>query len=111
MSVGGAARSTSSRSCRASRMHALPGLKPPWPCSPEAGDQGVFGSLVAFTAYLFLLKNVRPLLATSYAYVNPPVAVLLGAIILGEVVHASDVAAMAVILTGVAMITFGKKRE
>lgn len=70
----------------------------------------VFGSLVAFSAYLYLLTNVRPLLATSYAYVNPPVAVLLGALVLGEPVHGGDIAAMAVILAGVALITLGKRR-
>ena len=38
----------------------------------------VFGSIVAFNSYMYLLKNVRPAAATSYAYVNPAVAVLLG---------------------------------
>ena len=71
----------------------------------------VFGSFIAFTAYLYLLKNVRAVLATSYAYVNPPVAVLLGVLFIGEVVHGSDLSAMAVILVGVAMITLGKKKR
>lgn len=71
----------------------------------------VFGSLVAFTAYLYLLEHVRPLLATSYAYVNPPVAVLVGAWLGGEAVHAGDVAAMAVILAGVALITLTRSRS
>jgi drug/metabolite transporter (DMT)-like permease len=71
----------------------------------------VFGSLIAFTAYLYLLRNVRAVLATSYAYVNPPVAVLLGIVFLGEAVHANDVTAMTVILAGVAMITLGKVRK
>jgi len=106
MICGGAALSLFSI-LQGERMHALPGLQ----ATLALLYLIVFGSLVAFTAYLFLLKNVRPLLATSYAYVNPPVAVLLGAIILGEVVHASDVAAMAVILAGVAMITLGKSRD
>jgi drug/metabolite transporter (DMT)-like permease len=70
----------------------------------------VFGSLIAFTAYLYLLRNVRAVLATSYAYVNPPVAVLLGILFLGEAVHANDVAAMTIILFGVALITLGKLR-
>lgn len=65
----------------------------------------VFGSLIAFTAYLYLLANVRPVLATSYAYVNPPVAVLIGAGLAGEAVGLSDLVAMAVILGGVALIT------
>ncbi len=38
----------------------------------------IFGSIIAFTAYTWLLRNVRPALATSYAYVNPLVAVVLG---------------------------------
>ncbi|HNR92582.1 MAG TPA: drug/metabolite exporter YedA [Dokdonella sp.] len=70
----------------------------------------VFGSLLAFTAYLYLLQAVRPLLATSYAYVNPPVAVLLGAWFGGETIHAGDVAAMAIILAGVALITLTKSQ-
>lgn len=70
----------------------------------------VFGSLVAFTAYLYLLQTVRPLLATSYAYVNPPVAVLIGAWLGGETIHVGEVVAMAIILAGVALITLTKSR-
>ncbi|MDB4955707.1 MAG: Permease of the drug/metabolite transporter superfamily [Myxococcales bacterium] len=44
----------------------------------------VFGSLVAFTGYAWLLRNARPVVATSYAYVNPVIAVLLGAALYGE---------------------------
>jgi len=44
----------------------------------------LFGSLIAFTAYSWLLRNARPLVATSYAYVNPPLAVIMGAVISGE---------------------------
>jgi drug/metabolite transporter (DMT)-like permease len=71
----------------------------------------VMGSLVGFTAYLYVLNTVRPALATSYAYVNPPVAVVFGALIGGEVVHAFDVAAMAVILAGVALIALARERR
>jgi drug/metabolite transporter (DMT)-like permease len=71
----------------------------------------VFGSLIAFTAYLYLLRNVRAVLATSYAYVNPPVAVLLGVLFIGEIVRGTDLIAMAVILVGVAMITLGKVKK
>ena len=39
----------------------------------------VFGSVVAFTAYAWLLHNARPVVATSYAYINPILAVLMGA--------------------------------
>ena len=70
----------------------------------------VFGSLVAFTAYLYLLENVRPLMATSYAYVNPPVAVLIGAWFGGELVHGNDIVAMLIILAGVALITLTRQK-
>ncbi|MGE0403848.1 MAG: drug/metabolite exporter YedA [Kofleriaceae bacterium] len=44
----------------------------------------VAGSLIAFTAYSWLLRNTRPVIATSYAYVNPSLAVVLGAALSGE---------------------------
>ncbi|HKT41680.1 MAG TPA: drug/metabolite exporter YedA [Rhodanobacteraceae bacterium] len=65
----------------------------------------VFGSIIAFSAYLFLVKHARPALAASYAYVNPPVAVLLGALIAGEHVGSAEIGGMVVILVGVAIIT------
>lgn len=71
----------------------------------------VMGSLVGFTAYLYLLNTVRPALATSYAYVNPPVAVLVGAMFGGEVVHTFDVVAMGVILAGVGLIALARERS
>jgi len=45
---------------------------------------GVFGSLIAYTAYSYLLKVTRPAVATSYAYVNPAIAVLIGVTLGGE---------------------------
>lgn len=71
----------------------------------------VMGSLVAFTAYVYLLKTVRPALASSYAYVNPPVAVLIGAVVGGEAVHTLDLVSMAIILAGVGLITLGRQRR
>jgi drug/metabolite transporter (DMT)-like permease len=63
----------------------------------------VFGSLVAFSAYLFLLANVSPAMATSYAFVNPVIALLLGVWLGGELVQKSEWLACAVILFGVLM--------
>lgn len=71
----------------------------------------VFGSIVAFSAYLYVLKHARPALATSYAYVNPPVAVLFGVLLAGETVGPFDLAGMAIILLGVAVITLAKQRR
>ncbi len=70
----------------------------------------VFGSIVAFSAYLYVLKHARPALATSYAYVNPPVAVLFGVALAGEHVGPYDLAGMAIILIGVAVITLSRKK-
>lgn len=70
----------------------------------------VAGSIFGFTAYIWLLHHVRPALATSYAYVNPPIAVLFGAVIGGEVFTSNDLGAMAVILVGVVVITLAKAR-
>ena len=71
----------------------------------------VFGSIIAFTAYLYVLKRVRPALATSYAYVNPPVAVLFGVLLAGEHVGPYDLAGMAIILLGVGVITLAKAKQ
>jgi len=70
-----------------------------------------FGSIVGFSAYIYLLHHVRPALATSYAYVNPPVAVLIGVIFASESVHTLDLVGMAIILAGVATITLAKARR
>jgi drug/metabolite transporter (DMT)-like permease len=71
----------------------------------------VFGSLIAFSAYLYVLKHTRPALATSYAYVNPPMAVLFGLLLAGEHVGPYDLAGMAVILLGVGVITLARQRR
>ncbi len=65
----------------------------------------IFGALIAFSAYMYLLNNVRPALATSYAYVNPMVAVVLGVGFAGEQISWFGVAGMLVILTGVASMS------
>ena len=70
----------------------------------------VFGSLVAFSAYGYLLRTVRPALATSYAYVNPLVAIGLGVILAGEQLTLLEILAVAVILSGVALVSLGRQR-
>lgn len=65
----------------------------------------VFGSLIGFTAYLYMLAHTTAARAATYAYVNPVVAVLLGWMFAGEPVTARTLVAAAVILAGVATIT------
>jgi drug/metabolite transporter (DMT)-like permease len=64
----------------------------------------IFGSVTAYSAYIFLVHNTTPALATSYAYVNPLVAVLLGLLFAGETVTTVGVVAMGLVLGGVALI-------
>jgi drug/metabolite transporter (DMT)-like permease len=71
----------------------------------------VLGSIVAFSAYMYLLKNVRPAAATSYAYVNPAVAVLLGITFAGETIGAAECLAMAVIISAVVLISVPQWRK
>ncbi len=61
----------------------------------------VLGSVVGFSAYSWLLKNARPAVALSYAYVNPIIAALLGAAIGGEALGLPTVLATALIASGV----------
>ncbi|GHD80472.1 drug/metabolite exporter YedA [Vogesella fluminis] len=68
----------------------------------------LFGSMVAYTAYLFLLRHVSPAAATSYAYVNPVIAVLLGAVFLDEHVGLHEMLSMAIIVTAVVLIGWKK---
>jgi drug/metabolite transporter (DMT)-like permease len=71
----------------------------------------VFGSIVAFTAYTWLLTVATPAQVSTYAYVNPVVAVALGAAIGGEALTARTAVAAGVIIAGVAVIvTFTGKR-
>ena len=71
----------------------------------------IFGTLVAFSAYIWLLNNVAPSLAGTYAFVNPLVALLIGAFLAGEALSMRDLIATAVILIGVVLITLGQDRE
>jgi drug/metabolite transporter (DMT)-like permease len=71
----------------------------------------VFGSIIGFSAYVYLLKHVRPSLATSYAYVNPVVAVALGVWLGNENITTFGMAAMGVILAGVAIVMMAKGKR
>lgn len=71
----------------------------------------IFGSLVAYSAYLFLLKTVRPALASSNAFVNPIVALLLGAWLAAEVIGRAEYIALAIIVVGVVLVLPFKQRS
>jgi drug/metabolite transporter (DMT)-like permease len=67
-----------------------------------------FGSLIGFTAYLYLLAHTTAAKAATYAYVNPVVAVALGWALAHEPVTSRTLLAAAVILGGVAIITVAR---
>jgi drug/metabolite transporter (DMT)-like permease len=64
----------------------------------------IFGSVIAYSAYVFALAHMRTTHSSLYAYVNPVVAVVLGWLILNERLTAVSIAAMFVILAGVALV-------
>lgn len=70
----------------------------------------IFGSIVAFTAYTWLLANVPVSTVGTYAYVNPIVAVALGAILLGEDITPRTLLAAALILGAVVAMISGRPR-
>jgi drug/metabolite transporter (DMT)-like permease len=65
----------------------------------------VFGSLITFTAYSWLLKNARPAAVATYAYVNPVIAVILGWAIAGESFTGRMLLGAGVIIGSVVLIT------
>jgi drug/metabolite transporter (DMT)-like permease len=68
----------------------------------------LFGSLIGFTAYSWLLGNVSPSMASTYAYVNPVVALILGWSVGGEIITLPMLLASAVIIISVIIITLAK---
>jgi drug/metabolite transporter (DMT)-like permease len=64
----------------------------------------VFGSLIGFTAFTWLLKNTRPSLALSYSYVNPVIAVFIGALLAGEAVHGTTIVATVILGVAIAVV-------
>lgn len=71
----------------------------------------VFGSIVAYTAYTWVLKHASAALVSTYAYVNPVVAVALGWALAGETVTGWTVLSAAIIVCSVVLITLPKRRK
>jgi drug/metabolite transporter (DMT)-like permease len=71
----------------------------------------VFGSWVGFTAYVWLLKNTTTSLVSTYAYVNPVIAVLLGWALLNERITGLTLLAAVLIVGAVALIVLAQGRE
>ena len=70
----------------------------------------IFGSLIGFTAFVYLLRVSTPAKVATYAYVNPVVAVILGWLFAGESINSRMLIAAGIIVAGVAIITAGEGR-
>jgi drug/metabolite transporter (DMT)-like permease len=70
----------------------------------------VFGSVLAFTAYVWLVSNAPISLVATYAYVNPVIAVLLGWLVLGETLSLASVIGGSVVVAAVAVVITSERR-
>jgi drug/metabolite transporter (DMT)-like permease len=90
------------------------GETPQWPPQGLALGAWVYlviaGSLIAFNAYMVLAAEA-PSLASTYSFVNPVIALLLGVWVAGEVVSGFEWAAAGVILMGVVLILWGTRQQ
>ena len=71
----------------------------------------VFGSLIGFSAYGWLIRHVKPTLVATYAYVNPVVAILLGSLLAGEPFGLTTVVASALILLAVLLVSTDRSQH
>jgi drug/metabolite transporter (DMT)-like permease len=71
----------------------------------------VFGSLIAFSTFTWLMKHCSPAKVSTYAYVNPVVAVFLGWLVLHEPISPRLFLAATIIIAGVALITISKTKQ
>ena len=78
-------------------------------CRGVLGYLVVFGSLIAFVAYMVLLANTAPALAASYSFVNPVIALILGISLGGETVTQAEWLAVGIIVAGVIVLVLGRR--
>jgi drug/metabolite transporter (DMT)-like permease len=69
----------------------------------------IFGSIIGFSAYAWLARHAPPTLLSTYAFVNPVVAVMLGVFFAGEVFSARSLIGASIALVGVVLLTLGRK--
>ena len=94
-------------------LSAATGERPVWP--PDARSLAcwaylvVAGSLVGFSAYMVLLQRTSTALASSYSFVNPVIAMVLGVTIGGEVVGAGEMLAAGIVTASVVLLLAGRR--
>jgi drug/metabolite transporter (DMT)-like permease len=94
-------------------MSLVTGERPAWPPEPVAVGAWLYlvvaGSLIAFNAYMYLLGHASAAVASSYTFVNPVIAMLLGVAVAGEVVTGFEWLAAGVVLCGVLLVLLKRK--
>jgi drug/metabolite transporter (DMT)-like permease len=72
----------------------------------------VFGGIVGYSSFIYAMKHLPVALVSIYTYVNPVVAVLVGALLYNEKFGSLDIAAMIIVMAGVAVVKlFSERRE
>ena len=71
----------------------------------------LFGSLLGFSCYIWLIHHVPVSKAATYAYVNPVVAVIIGAIVLGDQLHKTEYVGMVAVLGAVVLVTSSQMKS
>lgn len=71
----------------------------------------LFGSLLGFSCYIWLIRNVPVAKAATYAYVNPVIAVILGALLLGEHLQPTEYTGMVAVICSVALVTTSRTKS
>lgn len=69
----------------------------------------IFGSIIGYSSYAWLARNAPPHLLSTYAYVNPVVALLLGTLFAGEVISGQAMLGAVIVVAGVILITIGRR--
>ena len=71
----------------------------------------IFGSILTFIAFIYALQNLPAEISTIYSYINPIVAVLLGAVIFGETLNAAIAIGGSVTLFGLYMVNYSLRKS
>jgi drug/metabolite transporter (DMT)-like permease len=69
----------------------------------------IFGSIIGFSSFAWLARNAPPTLVSTYAYVNPVVAMFLGTLFAGEILTSQSLIGAGIVVAGVVLITLGRK--
>jgi drug/metabolite transporter (DMT)-like permease len=71
----------------------------------------LIGSYIGYTGFIWLINNAPPILSSTYAFVNPVVAIIIGYYIADEVLNSSSIVASFLIIIGVVFMTIGRRKK